>query len=131
SFFPYTRSSDLIKAIKDGTRFDAFSSFLLIVSYSVPPLILGILLRVFFAGGQFLDWFPLGDLYSDNYYDLTAGGKILDRIHHFILPLLCYMIGSFAVLTFLMKNSLLEEVKLDYIRTARAKGLSEKKVIFK
>src|SRR5690606_41196712 len=73
----------IIKAIKDGTRFDAFSSFLLIVSYSVPPLILGILLRVFFAGGQFLDWFPLGDLYSDNYYDLTAGGKILDRIHHF------------------------------------------------
>lgn len=119
------------KAVRDGTRFDAASSFGLILSYSIPPLILGILLRVFLAGGQFVDWFPLGDLYSDNYFDLSVWGKILDRIHHFILPLLCYMIGNFAVLTFLMKNSLLEEVKLDYIRTARAKGLSERAVIYK
>lgn len=121
----------IVKAVRDGSKFDVISSFGLILSYSVPPLILGILLRVFFAGGQFFDWFPLGDLYSDQYHDMTLGGKIMDRVHHFILPMLCYMIGNFAILTFLMKNSLLEEIKLDYVRTARAKGLGEKSVVYK
>lgn len=83
---------------------------------------LAILLIVYFAGGSFYDWFPMGNLYSDNYYDLTTWGKITDRLHHFVLPLICYMIGSFTILTMLMKNSLLDEVKRDYIRTARAKG---------
>ncbi|MBC7539308.1 MAG: ABC transporter permease subunit, partial [Bacteriovorax sp.] len=82
-------------------------------------------------GGSFFSWFPIGELYSDNYYDLSMWGKIFDRIHHFILPLICYMIGSFTVLTMLMKNSLLDEVKKDYIRTARAKGVSEQNVYLK
>lgn len=121
----------IAKAIKDGTRFDMLTSVLLMILYSVPPLILGILLRVYLAGGQFLDWFPLGDLYSDNYSELTNWGKFTDRVHHFILPLICYVIGNFTVITFLMKNSLLEEIKLDYVRTARAKGLDERVVIYK
>ncbi|MCB0406640.1 MAG: ABC transporter permease subunit, partial [Bdellovibrionales bacterium] len=121
----------VLKAVKDGSRLDVSSSFILMVLYSIPPLILGIVLRMFLAGGAYLDLFPLSDLVSDNYADLTFWGQILDRIHHFILPLICYMVGSFTVLTFLMKNSLLDEVKLDYVRTARAKGLEEKYVIYK
>lgn len=121
----------VFKAVKDGTKFDVSSSFALMVLYSIPPLILGILLRMFLAGGAYLDLFPLSDLYSDDYFELGTIDKILDRIHHFILPLLCYMIGSFTVLTFLMKNSLLDEIRLDYVRTARAKGLEEKTVVYK
>ena len=107
------------------------SSVVLMVLYSIPPLILGILFRVYLAGGAFLDLFPLGSLYSDNYYSLDTWAKILDRAHHFVLPLTCYVLANFTVLTLLMKNSLLEEIKLDYIRTARAKGLDEKTVIYK
>lgn len=121
----------VIKAVKHGTAFDYVSSFLLFVFYSIPGFMLAILLIVYFAGGSFYNWFPMGELYSDNYYDLTLWGKIIDRIHHFILPLICYMIGSFTVLTMLMKNSLLDEIKRDYIRTARAKGMSEKVVFLK
>ncbi len=119
------------KAVRDGSRFDAASSFVLFIMYSIPPLMLGILLIVFFAGGSFFDWFPMRGLHSEEYEMLSWGGKILDRVHHFILPMTCYMIGSFTVLTFLMKNSLLDVIKMDYIRTARAKGLGEKKVIYK
>jgi microcin C transport system permease protein len=121
----------VLKAVKHGTAFDFISSFLLFVLYSIPGFMLAILLIVYFAGGSFYNWFPMGELYSDNYYDLTLWGKIVDRVHHFILPLICYMIGSFTVLTMLMKNSLLDEVKKDYIRTARAKGVSEKNIYLK
>lgn len=121
----------VMKAVRDGSRFDAASSFGLFVMYSIPPLMLGILLIVFLGGGSFLNWFPIEGIISDNYDDLTVWGKIIDRIHHFVLPLTCYMINSFTVLTFLMKNSLLEEVKLDYVRTARAKGLPERIVVYK
>ncbi len=121
----------IAKAVRDGRRFDVVSSVILMFMYSIPPLILGILLRVYFAGGQLTDWFPLGELYSDNYFELDTWGKIKDRVHHFILPLTCYVVGNFTVITLLMKNSLLEEVRLDYVRTARAKGLEEKTVIYK
>ncbi len=121
----------VLKAVKHGSTFDFVSSFLLFVFYSIPGFMLAILLIVYFAGGSFFDWFPMGEIYSDNYHELSLWGKITDRIHHFILPLICYMIGSFTVLTMLMKNSLLDEVKKDYIRTARAKGLSEKTVYLK
>lgn len=119
------------KAVRDGSKFDVGTSVMLMILYSLPPLILGILLRVYLSGGQFLDWFPLGDLYSDNYAQLSTWGQIKDRIHHFVLPTICYVIGNFTVITFLMKNSLLDEIKLDYIRTARAKGLDEKTVLYK
>lgn len=121
----------VLKAVKHGTAFDYVSSFLLFVFYSIPGFMLAILLIVYFAGGSFFNWFPMGELYSDNYYDLTLWGKIVDRVHHFILPLICYMIGSFTVLTMLMKNSLLDEIKRDYIRTARAKGVPEKMIYLK
>ena len=119
------------KGVRDGSVFDSVSSFLLFVMYSIPPLMLGLLLLVFFAGGSFLEWFPLGDIYSDSYDELGFFGKVVDRVHHFILPMCCYMIGSFTLLSLLMKNSLIEEINLDYVRTARAKGLSEKKVVYK
>lgn len=121
----------ILKAVKNNTPFDTGTSFILFVLYSIPAVMLGILLIVFFAGGSFFQWFPIGGISSDQYAELSTFGKIIDRVHHFVLPLLCYMIGSFTVLTLLMKNSLLDEVKNDYIRTARAKGLSERMVIYK
>ncbi|MBH48893.1 MAG: peptide ABC transporter permease [Halobacteriovorax sp.] len=121
----------VLKAVKHGTKFDLFSSVSLFAMYAIPGFMLGILLIVFFAGGRYFSWFPIGDLYSDAYYDLDTWGKLVDRVHHFILPLICYMIGSFTILTMLMKNSLLDEIKKDYIRTARAKGLSETQVTMK
>jgi microcin C transport system permease protein len=121
----------VLKAVKHNTIFDYVTSFLLFVVYSIPGFMLAILLIVYFAGGSFFNWFPMGELYSDNYFDLSTWGKIVDRVHHFILPLICYMIGSFTVLTMLMKNSLLDEIKKDYIRTARAKGVPEKTVYLK
>lgn len=119
------------KAIKDGSKFDRVSSILLSAAYSVPPIILGILLLVFFAGASYFNWFPIGGVFSDNYDDLSTIGKVLDRAHHFVLPLVCYMIGSFTYLTFMMKNSLLDVIKLDYVRTAKAKGLSDTTVYMK
>lgn len=119
------------KAVRNGSAMDWASSILLLIMYSIPSFMLAILLIVYLAGGSFLDIFPIGGLYSDNYESLSTGGKILDRIHHFILPLVCYMIGHFTTLTLLMKNSLLEEISKDYVRTARAKGVEEKWVYLK
>lgn len=119
------------KAVHDGSAFDLTSSFLLFVMYSIVPFMFGILLITFFSSDSFLDLFPIGGLVSDNYEDLSLWEQIKDRIHHFILPLASYMIGSFTTLTFLMKNSLLEEVKKDYVRTAKAKGLDKSKVYLK
>ena len=121
----------ILKAAKEDSRFDFISTLVLLIMYSVPPLMLGILLKTYFTGGGFFSWFPVGDLYSDEYFYKDFWGKMGDRIHHFILPLICYMIGSFTILTFLTKNSLLEVLRLDYIRTARAKGLQKKTVIYR
>lgn len=121
----------VVKAVKHGGKFDYITSFLLFIMYSIPGFMLAILLIVYFAGGGFFDWFPIGELYSDGYSEMTSWQQFVDRVHHFILPLICYMIGSFTVLTMLMKNSLLDEIKKDYIRTARAKGVSEKVVFLK
>lgn len=121
----------ILKALKNGSKFDVISSVILSAMYSIPGFMLGIILIIFFAGGSFFEWFPVGELYSDGYDELSTIDQILDRVHHFILPTISYMIGSFTLLTLLMKNSLLEEVKKDYIRTARAKGLNEKVVYLK
>ncbi len=121
----------VMKAVRDGTPFDSVSSFILFLLYSIPPLMLGILLMVYFAGGSYFHWFPAIGTISDNYASLTFWGKVWDRVHHFVLPLICYMVNSFTALTFLMKNSLLDEIRLEYVRTARAKGLSEKIVVYK
>ncbi len=119
------------KAVLHTSKFDIITSIILFIMYAVPGFMLGILLIQFFSSGNYFDWFPIGNLVSDHYDDLNLWQKLLDRIHHFILPLTCYMVGGFTVLTILMKNSLLDEIKKDYIRTARAKGLSEKKIYFK
>lgn len=121
----------IYKAIKDGSTFDQVSSFLLFLAYSIPGFMLAIFLIVFFAGGSFYDFFPIGGLYSDFYDEMTFWERVVDRIYHFVLPTICYTIGSFTTLTILMKNSLIEEIRKDYIRTARAKGVSEKVVYLK
>jgi microcin C transport system permease protein len=118
-------------ALKDGQPGERALGLLLFVTYSIPPFMLGILLIVFLSGGSFFDIFPIGGLYSDNYDDLSLLAKIWDRVHHFVLPLTCYMIGSFTTLTLLVKNSLLDEIRKDYIRTARAKGLAERVVVLR
>ena len=119
------------KAINAGGIFDQVSGIILYIMVSIPPLVLGIFLIVWFAGGSYFDWFPIGGIKADNYDELTSGAKILDRIYHFILPLTCYVMGSFTELSMLVRNSMLDVVKSDYIRTARAKGLSNKIVYFK
>lgn len=121
----------VLKAIRDGSAFDRATSFVLFLMYSIPPLMFGILLLVFFAGSRYLNLFPMGGVISDNYDSLTLGAQILDRIHHAVLPLAAYMIGSFTFLTLMMKNSLIDVIKMDYVRTARAKGLSDTKVYMK
>ncbi len=119
------------KAVREGGNFDIWTSVWLMVLYSIPPLSLGILLQLFLGTQKFLGILPLTDLYSDNYFQLDLWGKIVDRIKHFIMPLICYTVNSFTILTMLMKNSLLEELRLDYVRTARAKGLVASTVIYK
>ncbi len=121
----------IVKAIRNGDTFDIVSSIFLFILYSIPSFMLAILLIVFFSGGSFYEIFPVGGLNSEMYDDLTSWGKFVDRVHHFTLPLICYTIGSFTSLTVLMKNSLIEEIKKDYIRTARAKGVEEKVVYMK
>ena len=119
------------KAINAGGKFDQISGIILYVLYAIPPLVLGILLIVWFAGGSHFDLFPIGNLYSDNYDTMTTWGKLWDRIYHFILPLTCYMLGNFTGLTMLVRNSMLDIIKSDYIRTARSKGLADKMVYYK
>ncbi len=117
------------KAIKAGSGFDRISTILLNVTYSIPPLVLGIFLIVIFAGK--LNWFPIGGIQSDDYESFTMMGKVWDRVMHFVLPLFCYVIGGFTELSILMRNSMLDVIKSDFVRTARAKGLSENIVNFK
>jgi len=121
----------IAKAIRAGTVFDAVTGLILYAAYSVPPLVLGIFLITFFAGGSYFSWFPIGLVKSDNYDTLTLMGQVTDRVWHFILPLTCYMIGGFTELTMLTRNSMLDVIKQDYVRTARAKGLDERVVYYK
>lgn len=121
----------IAKAIKAGTVFDSVTGLALYIAYSIPPLVFGIFLITFFAGGSYFNWFPTGMIKSDAYDTLGLFGKIGDRIHHFVLPLTCYIIGGFTELTMLTRNSMLDVIKSDYVRTARAKGLEERVVYFK
>jgi microcin C transport system permease protein len=121
----------MAKAVRAGSIFDAASGLMLYLAYAIPPLVLGVFLITFFAGGSYFSWFPTGLLRSDDYDSFSLWGKIVDRAHHFVLPLICYVIGGFAELTVLMRNSLLDVIRQDYVRTARAKGLEEKVVLYK
>jgi microcin C transport system permease protein len=118
------------KAVKHGTKFDFVSSFIVFLGYSVPGWALGTALLVLFGGGSFLDWFPLGGFRPDNWEYLGLFQKISAQIHYMFLPVVCYMIAEFATLTILTKNSLMENLGQDYVRTAFAKGLNENRVIF-
>lgn len=119
------------KAISAGGWFDKLSGVFLYFAYSIPTLVLGIFLVVFFAGGSYFQWFPIGGFRSDNYDELTFMGQVADRAYHFVLPTICYLIGGFTQLTMLMRNSMLDVIQMDYVRTARAKGLTEKAVYYK
>jgi len=118
------------KAVKHGSRFDFVSSVLVFLGYAAPGWALGTALLVLFGGGSFWNVFPLGGFRSDNWEYLTFSQKIVDQAEHMFLPVFCYMLGSFATLTILTKNSLLENMSQDYIRTAFAKGLHKNRVIF-
>ena len=120
----------VLKAVKHGTRFDVVSSAVVFLGYSVPGWALGTSLLVLFGGGSFWDVFPLGGFRPDNWDDLAVGDKVIQQARYMFLPVLCYMVGSFATLTILTKNSLLENLGQDYVRTAFAKGLTEPRVIF-
>lgn len=118
------------KAVKHGSTFDTASSVLVFIGYSIPGWALGAVLLVLLGGGSFWDVFPLGGFRSEDFEFMSFGGKVWDQIHHTILPLIAWNIGSFASMTILMKNSLMENLSSDYVRTAFSKGLSERRVVF-
>ena len=118
------------KAVHDGSSFDTWTSGIIIAAYAIPGFLFAILLMVVFAGGSYLQWFPLRGLTSDNWADLSLWGKITDYLWHIVLPVTAQLIGAFATLTLLTKNSFLDEIKKQYVMTARAKGLSEARVLY-
>jgi microcin C transport system permease protein len=118
------------KAVKDGSTFDVWTSGAIIIGYAIPSFILAVLLIVLFAGGSYFSWFPLRGLTSDNFDQLTLIGKIGDYAWHLVLPLIAMGISGFATMTLLTKNSFLDEIKKQYVITARAKGLSERRVLY-
>lgn len=118
------------KAVKDGSRFDTMTSGVIIVAYAIPGFLFAILLLVLFAGGSYWQWFPLRGLTSDNWEELSLIGKVLDYFWHIALPVLASTISAFATLTLLTKNSFLDEIKKQYVMTAKAKGLSESRVLY-
>jgi len=121
----------IVKAVREGSRFDVISSLIVLVGYAIPGFVLGIFLIVLFSGGTFLEWFPLRGLSSDNWSDLSWPARITDYFWHLTLPLVCMVIGSFAVLTMLTKNTFVEEMRKQYVLVARAKGLSQRRVLYK
>ncbi|CAN7633553.1 microcin C ABC transporter permease YejB [Rhizobium leguminosarum] len=118
------------KAVKDGSTFDVWTSGVIVVGYAVPSFLFGILLIVLFAGGSFYDWFPLRGLVSDNFDQLTWWQKPLDYFWHLTLPLISLSLSAFATTTLLTKNSFIEEIKKQYVVTARAKGLNQRQVLY-
>jgi len=120
----------IAKATRHGSKFDVWTSSAIIVGYAIPAFLFAILLIVLFAGGSYWNWFPLRGLTSGNFDDLTLGGKIIDYFWHLALPVTALVIGNFATLTLLTKNSFLDEINKQYVITARAKGLSKNRVLY-
>ncbi len=118
------------KAVRDGSRFDVWSSAVIIVGYAVPSFLFAVLLIVLFAGGSYFSIFPLRGLISDNWWSLDWPNKILDYLWHIALPITALVIGGFATLTMLTKNCFLDEINKQYVLTARAKGLAERRVLY-
>lgn len=122
----------IAKALRNGSPFDVSSSVIVLVLYAIPAFAFGMILKTLFCGtsDNFFDIFPIGGFRSENWEQLTAWGKVKDQLHHMFLPVLCYIIGNFAVLTILMKNSLLDQIGQDYIRTVLAKGGTMRRAIW-
>ncbi len=131
-FFIYSISIPLgvAKAVRDGLRFDIWTSVIIFTAYAIPGFLFAIVLIVVFAGGSYLDWFPLRGLTSETFDSLSLWGKIKDYFWHLALPLTALTIGGFATLTMLIKNSFLEELNKQFVLTARAKGLTENRVLY-
>ena len=121
----------IAKAVRNGSRFDMVTSTIILIGYAIPGFVLGITLIVLFGGGSFWSIFPLRGLVSDHWSELNLFAKIADYAWHMVLPIISSAVGSLAVMTMLTKNSFLEEVGKQYVLTARAKGISERRVLFK
>lgn len=121
----------IAKAVRDGSPFDVVTSTIILVGYAIPGFMLGIALLVLFGGGSFWDVFPLRGIVSDNWDELSLWGKITDYLWHMTLPIIASVVGSFAVMTMLTKNSFLEEIRKQYVLTARSKGLTERAVLYR
>ena len=120
----------IAKAVRDGSRFDVWTSVLVVIGTAIPSFLFAVFLLVVFAGGSYLDWFPLSGLTSENWETLSWPSRILDYFWHIALPVLAMTIGGFATLTMLTKNSFLDQINQQYVLTARAKGLSERRVLY-
>jgi len=121
----------IAKAVRDGSAFDVGTSAIVLIGYSIPGFVLGVLLILLFGGGTFWDVFPIRGLVSDNFAMLSNWGKIKDYLDHLVLPLICLNIGSFAVMTALTKNTVIENMQQQYVLTARAKGVRARWVLWK
>jgi microcin C transport system permease protein len=121
----------IAKAVRAGTRFDTVTTFIVLLGYAIPSFVMGVVLLVLFGGGSFVQWFPLRGLTSMNWAELSLAGKILDYFWHIALPVAAMVLGGFAVITVLTKNSVLEEIRKQYVLTARAKGVDERNVLWK
>jgi microcin C transport system permease protein len=120
----------ILKAVRDGSRFDVWSSVAVVIGNAVPAFLFAVLLLVVFAGGSYLDWFPLRGLTSDNWAELSWPARIVDYFWHIALPVTAMVIGGFATLTMLTKNSFLDQIHQQYVMTAHSKGLSERRVLY-
>lgn len=118
------------KAVRDGSRFDVATSYAVFIGYAIPAFLFAILLIVMFAGGRYFDWFPLRGLTSENWEELSTIGKVIDYFWHLALPVTAMVVGGFASLTMLTKNSFLDEINKQYVLTARAKGLTPNRILY-
>jgi len=121
----------ILKAVREGSSFDVISTLAVLVGYAIPGFVLGVFLIVLFAGGTFWDVFPLRGLTSENWATLSWPARVADYFWHLAMPLTCLVIGSFATMTFLTKNTFIEEMRKQYVLVARAKGLSQRRVLWK
>ncbi len=121
----------IAKAVRAGTPFDTGTTFIVLLGYAIPSFVMGVVLLVFFAGGSFVQWFPLRGITSVNWGELSFLGKITDYFWHIAMPVTAMVLGGFAVITILTKNSMLEEIRKHYVLTARAKGVDERTVLWR
>ena len=121
----------IAKAVRAGTRFDTTTTFIVLLGYAIPSFVLGVVLLVYFGGGSFVQWFPLRNITSTNWEELSFFAKIIDYFWHITLPVTAMIVGGFAVITIMTKNSVLEEIRKQYVLTARAKGLAERDVMWR